>query len=59
MESPCLVKCAPTFTAVAEGAALKSVQVLARVPDGKRAAHEGIKVEFVGSIGASVCNKTF
>ena len=28
------------------------VQVTVRVRDGKKLAHEGIKVEFVGSIGA-------
>ena len=28
-----------------------------RVRDGKKIAHDGIKVEFVGSIGASVCRQ--
>ena len=37
---------------------LRLVQVVVRVRDGKKVVHEGIKVEFVGSIGPLVCHKS-
>ena len=30
-----------------------------RVRDGKKAVHDGVKVEFVGSIGVSICHQFF